>query len=66
MAAGSRDRYRVRLGPGARLRAYALTGLDGGAYTLIAGGCPPAAASVSVGAAGRSDCDIELGHDPVT
>ncbi len=101
VAAGTRNRYRIRLKPGARVRgtirtadggpvddarvtlldpaghvvrtttsdrdgAYVLTDLDGGAYTLIAGGYPPVAASVRVRAAGRGDCDIDLGHDAVT
>ncbi|MFD9209325.1 MFS transporter [Streptomyces sioyaensis] len=45
---------------------YVFTDLDSGEYTLIASGYPPVATPLSVGAAGHGECDIELGHDPVT
>ncbi|QTZ95537.1 MFS transporter [Streptomyces auratus] len=45
---------------------YVFTDLDSGDYTLIASGYPPVATPLSVGAAGHGECDIELGHDPVT
>ncbi|WP_327706576.1 MFS transporter [Streptomyces decoyicus] len=43
---------------------YVFTDLDSGEYTLIAAGYPPVAAPLHVGAAGQSEFDIELGHDP--
>ncbi|MGI5427938.1 MFS transporter [Streptomyces sp. CA-179760] len=42
--------------------AYAFSDLDTGAYTVIATGYPPRAASVSVSGAGVDDHDIELAH----
>ncbi|MCL6299986.1 MFS transporter [Streptomyces kronopolitis] len=45
---------------------YVFTDLDSGDYTLIASGYPPVATPLTVGAAGHGECDIELGHDPVT
>ncbi|MFC9127098.1 MFS transporter [Streptomyces sp. NPDC057099] len=42
--------------------AYAFSDLDTGAYTVIATGYPPQAASVSVSGAGVDDHDIELVH----
>lgn len=44
---------------------YVFTDLDSGEYTLIASGYPPVATPLNLGAAGRSEFDIELGHDPV-
>lgn len=101
VAPGTRNRYRIRLTPAARVGgtvrtaeggavdharvtlldaagtvvrtttsdrdgAYVFTDLERGDYTLIAGGYPPVAASVRLGAAGRTECDIELGHDAAT
>ncbi|BCL22368.1 hypothetical protein GCM10017668_42110 [Streptomyces tuirus] len=42
--------------------AYALSDLDTGAYTVIATGYPPRAASLRVPGAGVGDHDIELAH----
>ncbi|MFC9505039.1 MFS transporter [Streptomyces sp. NPDC057002] len=42
--------------------AYAFSDLDTGAYTVIATGYPPRAASVSVSGTGVDDHDIELAH----
>ncbi|MGW7509632.1 MFS transporter [Streptomyces massasporeus] len=42
--------------------AYAFSDLDTGAYTVIATGYPPRAASLAVPGAGVDDHDIELGH----
>ncbi|WP_330283163.1 MFS transporter [Streptomyces sp. NBC_00588] len=42
--------------------AYAFTDLDSGAYTVIATGYPPQAATVTVSSAGTDDHDIELAH----
>ncbi|MFE6090889.1 MFS transporter [Streptomyces massasporeus] len=42
--------------------AYAFSDLDTGAYTVIATGYPPRAASLSVPGAGVDDHDIELAH----
>ncbi|MQY34063.1 putative multidrug resistance protein MdtD [Streptomyces sp. RB17] len=42
--------------------AYAFSDLDGGPYTLIAAGCPPRAAGVTVAGAGVENHDIELAH----
>ncbi|MFC9683251.1 MFS transporter [Streptomyces sp. NPDC056948] len=42
--------------------AYAFPDLDTGAYTVIATGHPPRAASVSVSGTGVDDHDIELAH----
>ncbi|MEU4484012.1 MFS transporter [Streptomyces purpurascens] len=42
--------------------AYAFSDLDTGAYTVIATGYPPQAASVSVSGTGVDDHDIELAH----
>ncbi|WP_030801273.1 MFS transporter [Streptomyces sp. NRRL S-337] len=44
---------------------YVFTDLDSGDYTLIASGYPPVATPLRLGAAGQSDCDIELSHDAV-
>ncbi|MBV2356879.1 MFS transporter [Streptomyces sp. J2-1] len=42
--------------------AYAFTDLDGGDYTVIATGYPPAATALTVTGAGVDDHDIELAH----
>jgi hypothetical protein len=42
--------------------AYAFSDLDGGAYTVIATGYPPRAATVTVSGSGVDDHDIELAH----
>ncbi|MEU0384372.1 MFS transporter [Streptomyces chartreusis] len=42
--------------------AYAFSDLDTGAYTVIATGYPPQAASVTVSGTGVDDHDIELAH----
>ncbi|MDQ1047812.1 MFS transporter [Streptomyces sp. V4I2] len=42
--------------------AYAFSDLDSGAYTVIATGYPPRAASVTIAGAGVDDHDIELIH----
>ncbi|MFI9048851.1 MFS transporter [Streptomyces sp. NPDC053427] len=44
---------------------YVFTDLDGGEFTVIASGYPPAARPLRLEGAGRSEFDIELGHDPV-
>ncbi len=41
--------------------AYAFSDLDGGPYTVIAAGCPPGAAAVTV-LGDIDDHDIELAH----
>ncbi|MFG2136568.1 MFS transporter [Streptomyces sp. NPDC048650] len=45
--------------------AYVFTDLDGGEFTVIASGYPPAARPLRLEGTGRSEFDIELGHDPV-
>ncbi|MFD9814152.1 MFS transporter [Streptomyces sp. NPDC059080] len=97
---GGRNRYEIRLSPGARIRgtvrsthhgplgdarvtlldpagnvvgtattggdgAYAFTDLDQGTYTVIASGYPPVAAPLRVDTDGRTELDIDLGHDAV-
>ncbi|WP_030930640.1 MFS transporter [Streptomyces sp. NRRL S-646] len=42
--------------------AYAFSDLDSGAYTIIATGYPPQAATVAVPGGGTDDHDIELAH----
>ncbi|MFF3740504.1 MFS transporter [Streptomyces sp. NPDC002566] len=42
--------------------AYAFTDLDGGEYTVIATGYPPAATSLTLSGPGVDDHDIELAH----
>ncbi|MFF4506370.1 MFS transporter [Streptomyces sp. NPDC001401] len=42
--------------------AYAFSDLDSGAYTVIATGYPPQAATVTVSGGGADDHDIELAH----
>ncbi|MGW1745950.1 MFS transporter [Streptomyces sp. NPDC002092] len=42
--------------------AYAFSDLDSGAYTVIAAGYPPHAATVTVRGGGMDDHDIELAH----
>ena len=42
--------------------AYAFSDLDSGAYTVIATGYPPQAATVTVSGGGTDDHDIELAH----
>ncbi|WP_105970361.1 MFS transporter [Streptomyces geranii] len=42
--------------------AYAFTDLDGGEYTVIATGYPPAATALTVAGAGTDGHDIELAH----
>jgi hypothetical protein len=42
--------------------AYAFPDLDGSAYTVIATGYPPRAATVTVSGSGVDDHDIELAH----
>ncbi|WP_097219196.1 MULTISPECIES: hypothetical protein [unclassified Streptomyces] len=44
------------------LTASRANGLDTGAYTVIATGYPPRAASLAVPSAGVDDHDIELAH----
>ncbi|MFJ9851129.1 MFS transporter [Streptomyces sp. NPDC101150] len=44
---------------------YVFTDLDGGEFTVIASGYPPAARPLRLEGTGRSEFDIELGHDPV-
>ncbi|MFE1177446.1 MFS transporter [Streptomyces sp. NPDC058773] len=44
---------------------YVFTDLDSGEYTVIASGYPPVASPLRLEAAGQSEFDIELGHDPV-
>ncbi|MEU9116641.1 MFS transporter [Streptomyces sp. NPDC048483] len=45
---------------------YVFTDLDGGEFTVIASGYPPAARPLRLEGTGRSEFDIELGHDPVS
>ncbi|ARF54281.1 MFS transporter [Streptomyces gilvosporeus] len=45
--------------------AYVFTDLDGGEFTVIASGYPPAARPLRLEGTGRGEFDIELGHDPV-
>ncbi|NUP81930.1 MAG: MFS transporter, partial [Nonomuraea sp.] len=42
--------------------AYAFSDLDSGAYTVIATGYPPRAATVTISGGGTDDHDIELAH----
>ncbi|MFD7923560.1 MFS transporter [Streptomyces sp. NPDC059740] len=42
---------------------YFFTDLDGGEYTVIAGGYPPVAAHVHLDQTGRTELDMDLGHD---
>lgn len=42
--------------------SYAFTDLDAGDYTLIAGGYPPVATSLTVTGQGEGEHDMELGH----
>jgi hypothetical protein len=42
--------------------AYAFSDLDSGAYTIIATGCPPQAAAVTVPGGEVDEHDIELAH----
>ncbi|MEU6770905.1 DHA2 family efflux MFS transporter permease subunit [Streptomyces sp. NPDC046759] len=43
--------------------AYGFTDLDGGEYTVIAGGYAPVAASVRMDGSGITDFDLELSHE---
>jgi hypothetical protein len=44
---------------------YGFTDLDGGDYTVIASGYSPVATPLRIEGPGRTDFDVELGHDPV-